>query len=248
MEPAISVGYFRVPKFHRQDIFSNLNTILVSTAATVPWVRGKQTKAYHQTMQSITAFVLVGGKSTRMGRDKAFVDIAGHPLISHVLMKASAITKNVKIVGDPQKFRQFGEVVSDLYLNCGPLAGIHAALASTNTDWNLVLGVDLPFLTANLLHYLVRESQRSKAMVTVPSVGGHLHPLSAVYRREFHTHADRALRSGKNKIDALFPQVRTRVINEKELAAAGFKAHAFRNLNTPEEWAEAKHEFKDEQR
>src|SRR5947209_5486923 len=130
----------------------------------------------------ITAFILVGGKSTRMGTDKAFVNLAGRPLISHALELARAITEETKIVGDPKTFASFGTIVPDIYPARGPLAGIHAALASTATDYNLILGVDLPFLQPDFLKYLVTEAQSSLAVVTVPSANGLLHPLFPFYR------------------------------------------------------------------
>jgi molybdenum cofactor guanylyltransferase len=77
-------------------------------------------------------------------------------------------------------------------------------------------------------------------VVTVPRAGGGLQPLCAVYRRAFADVAERSLREGRNKIDRLFDEVETRVVGEEELSQAGFSGEMFRNLNTPEEWEEAK--------
>ncbi len=194
-------------------------------------------------MEPISVFILAGGKSTRMGSDKAFLELAGKPLISRALQLARTVSSDVKIVGDPETFAAFGPVVSDVYLNRGPLGGIHAALAASSTDWNLVLGVDLPFIKAEFLKYLVSEAQSSGAMVTVPSTSHYFEPLCAVYRAEFRPTAERALSAGKNKIDALFSEVPLRVITEEELTRAGFTPAIFRNLNTPDDWTRAKQEF-----
>src|SRR5437899_1580697 len=94
----------------------------------------------------ITAFVLAGGKSIRMGRDKAFLQLGDRTLLLRALDLASTVAAEVRIVGDATKLAAFGPVVEDVYRERGPLAAIHAALLSTTTELNLMLAVDLPFL------------------------------------------------------------------------------------------------------
>src|SRR5262249_12462932 len=77
---------------------------------------------------SLAAFIVAGGKSTRMGADKAFVVFDGLTLLDRMLDLARSATTDVHIVGDPAKFRDFAPVVEDVYRECGPLGGIHAAL------------------------------------------------------------------------------------------------------------------------
>lgn len=194
-------------------------------------------------MLPITAFILAGGKSARMGSDKAFLELAGRTLLARSLDLARTITPDVRIVGAPEKFSAFGVTVPDIYPGRGPLGGIHAALSNSATDWNLILAVDLPFLDGRFLPYLLTEAQSAQAMVTLPSAAGHLHPLCAVYRKPFGVEAERALAAGRNKVDALFSEAPVRIITEDELTAAGFNASIFRNLNTPEEWEQAKRQF-----
>jgi len=191
----------------------------------------------------ITAFILAGGKSARMGSDKAFLELAGRSLLARSLDLAHAVTPDLRIVGDPKKFAAFGLIVPDIYLGRGPLGGIHAALSNSATDWNMILAVDLPFLEPRFLRYLIAEAQTSDAVVTVPSAAGHLHPLCAVYRKQFCATAERALAEGRNKLDALFSEVPVRTIGEDELAVAGFNASIFRNLNTRDDWEQAKQHF-----
>jgi molybdopterin-guanine dinucleotide biosynthesis protein A len=194
----------------------------------------------HGNEAGVTAFVLAGGKSSRMGSDKAFLTLGEETLLSRALRIAGAVTKKVQIVGDARKFATFGHVVEDVYRGRGPLGGIHAALASSATQWNLMLAVDLPFVGAEFLRYLLVQARESDATVTVPRAGGGLQPLCAAYQRRFAEVAEAALLEGKNKIDALFAKVVTRVIEEDELARAGFSAEMFRNLNTPEELEKAR--------
>jgi molybdopterin-guanine dinucleotide biosynthesis protein A len=187
----------------------------------------------------ITAFVLAGGKSARMGSDKAFLELAGRSLLARALDLARAVTGEVRIVGDPEKFAAFGKVVPDIYPARGPLGGIHAALSFSSTDRNLILAVDLPFIAESFLLYLIAEAQSSDAVITVPSAAGHFHPLCAVYRKAFLPTAERALAEARNKLEALLSEVPVRVISEEQLKAAGFDAEIFRNLNTPEAWQQA---------
>jgi molybdenum cofactor guanylyltransferase len=190
-------------------------------------------------VDDVTAFVLAGGKSTRMGKDKAFLEFKGRILLARALELAAGAGQEVRIVGDPRKFAAFGRVVEDIYRERGPLAGIHAALKSSATELNLMLAVDLPFVQPDFLKYLISVARETKALVTVPRAGDGLQPLCAVYRREFAKVAEQSLAQGKNKIDALFAQVETRIVGPEEFSHAGFSGQMFRNLNTPEEFEKA---------
>jgi len=194
---------------------------------------------YHHGVEPVTGFVLAGGKSSRMGRDKAFLQLKGQTLLSLALEAASAVAASVWIVGSTAKFAAFGPVVEDIYPERGPLAGIHGALASTATDLNLIMAVDLPFLQPNFLQYLISQARESPAVVVVPKTDGGLQPLCAVYRRRFVEVAERSLRAGRNKIDSLFAEVQTRPIEPEELERNGFQQEMFRNLNTEQDWKAA---------
>ena len=188
----------------------------------------------------LTAFILAGGRSARMGTDKAFVVFDGRTLLARALDLARSLTADVCIVGDPAKFASLGSVVEDLFPGCGPLAGIHAALRSSQTDLNLILAVDTPFLTPALLEYLIGRARDSgAAMATVPRTTRGWQPLCAIYRRDFASLAEKGLRAGRYKIDALFAEAQAQVISEVELQSAGFSPDLFSNLNTPEDLAEA---------
>ena len=200
---------------------------------------------YHQrvkdaTRADVTAFVLAGGKSSRMGSDKAFLRIGDETLLANAMKVAGVVAKEVRIVGDTAKFAAFGQVLEDVYRDRGPLGGIHGALSSSMTQLNLMLAVDLPFVIAKFLEYLLLRARESGAMVTLPRTDGGLQPLCGVYRRGFADVAERSLRDGKNKIDPLFKRVETCVIAEDELLRAGFSVEMFRNLNTPEEFERAR--------
>jgi molybdenum cofactor guanylyltransferase len=189
-------------------------------------------------------FLLAGGRSSRMGlnTDKAFLDFGGQTLLERALTVMGAVCEGVTIIGEPAKFAQYESakhrpVVPDIFPGCGPLAGIHAALAHSSAELNLMLAVDMPFVSSGLLAFifLVAEDRGNDAVITVPRCGKGLQPLCAVYRREFSAVAEQALRAGKYKVDAAFSAVSVRVVEESELAAAGFPEQSFFNVNTPQD-------------
>ena len=171
-----------------------------------------------------------------MGRDKAFVTLGGRTFLDRVLEVARAVTDDVRVVGDPAKYAVFAPTLPDMFPACGPLAGIHAALSVSNRELNLILAVDVPFVAAEFLHYLIAcASDSPTSLVTVVRTNQGWQPLCAVYRREFADLAEESIRAGRYKIDALFELGRTRVITAEELHAAGFSEDLFRNLNTLQE-------------
>lgn len=207
--------------------------------------RKADSPVYHHGVDPVTAFVLAGGKSSRMGpnQDKALFKIRKRTLLEHALGLAKASVGNtpgnIWIVGSSKKFAGFGPVVEDFYPGQGPLAGIHAALSASATDLNLIIAVDMPFLEPEFLSYLIGQARDSSAAVVVPRTAKGLQPLAAVYRREFAAVAERALRAGQNKVALAFAEIQTRIIEPEELGKNGFSEELFRNLNTGQEWLKA---------
>ncbi|HVO79806.1 MAG TPA: molybdenum cofactor guanylyltransferase [Terriglobales bacterium] len=194
---------------------------------------------YYHSVGDLTAFILAGGKSTRMGADKAFLQLEGRTLLARALEMTHSVTQEVRVVGSAAKFSSFGNVIEDVYPERGPLGGIHAALRSAASELNLILAVDLPFIEPRFLEYLAAQARETTAAVTVPRAGGGWQPLCAIYRRQFASVAEQSLLQGGNKIDPLFAQVETRVVEATELSKLGFSENMFQNLNSPEEWAAA---------
>lgn len=188
----------------------------------------------------VGAFILAGGKSTRMGTDKAFVTLDGRTLLARALEVARSVAADVRIVGDAAKYAPFAPVVEDVFRDCGPLAGIHAALRSSAAELNFILAVDVPFASRTFLQYLIGRARNApRASVTLARTSEGWQPLCAIYRQQFADVAETALRAGRYKIDVLFDEVQTQVISGDELQSAGFSLRIFRNLNTPDELSDA---------
>lgn len=186
-------------------------------------------------MKDATAFVLAGGKSTRMGADKALLEMDGETLLARSLKKARAVAGRVCIVGAREKFELYGPVIEDVYADRGPLGGIHAALQASTTELNLILAVDMPFVPEAALKFLLEQARSCDAAVVVPRVQGFHQTLCAVYRLEFAVVAEEALRAGQNKIDPLYARTQVRVLEEAELAEVDIVPSMFDNLNTPQD-------------
>jgi molybdenum cofactor guanylyltransferase len=190
--------------------------------------------------QPLTGFVLAGGKSTRMGRDKAALSLDGRTLLETALSAARAVAGEVFILGPAELYGNYGLTIADIFPGCGPLGGIHAALSNTRTQFNLVIAVDTPFLSTGLLQYIVERALASSALVTAPEIDSYPQPLCAVYSQRFLPIAERALRQGDYKITPLFPRDATLLITQAELAGFAFTAEMFENLNTPEDLQRAR--------
>src|ERR1700688_3136296 len=103
-----AVGYFRVAWRAGVDVMVQRKGDL-----------HPQRRLYDRKMKSTAAFILAGGRSSRMGTDKAFLELGGNPLIAHAVGLAREVAAQVKIVGDPEKFSAYGPVVADIYRDRG---------------------------------------------------------------------------------------------------------------------------------
>jgi molybdopterin-guanine dinucleotide biosynthesis protein A len=189
----------------------------------------------------LAAFVLAGGKSSRMGRDKAVLTLNGKTLLQRALSTLRQITHNVSILGSQSIYGDQGApVLEDIIPECGPLSGIHAALTHSKSAFNLIIAVDTPFLSADFLRFLADRAISSRSVVTTPEIAGYTQPLCAVYSHDFLSIAEESLKAGKYKIVPLFPAGRTQTISEREMAQFAFTPEMFDNLNTPEDLERAR--------
>jgi len=189
-------------------------------------------------MSSVAAFVLTGGKSTRMGQDKSALVLGGSTLLDRAIEIARAASGDVRLLGTQAEGTTI-PVIPDRFPGCGPLAGIDAALAVTRAELNFIFSVDTPFVPAAFVRYLVQRARQTDALVTYPRLSSGYQPLCAVYHKQFGAIADAALQRRQYKIDPLFSAISTCIIDDTELRKLGFTDEIFDNLNTPEDWERA---------
>jgi molybdopterin-guanine dinucleotide biosynthesis protein A len=193
--------------------------------------------------RNVTGFVLAGGKSSRMGVNKALLAWNGRTLLEQTMTVLRQVCERVFVLGSQQLYGKFGECLEDVYCDCGPLAGIHVALLNAQTPYILVTAVDTPLISVEFLNYMIHRALGSGAMVTAPRVAGRVQPLCAVFSLQFLSLAEAALRSGKYKVEPTFPPDQTLIIPETETAGIEVTAEMFENLNTPEDLQRARKRF-----
>ena len=182
-------------------------------------------------------FVLVGGASSRMGRDKAHLPIGGGTLLERIACAVSAAAGSVTLVGAPERYAGLGFLLlADTRQGAGPLAGIHTALSASAAAWNLIVACDMPGISAPFLSSLLEAAQASEADCLLPSgPSGLLEPLCAVYHARCAPAIAAALDRGVRKVTDGLAGLRIATLS---VAESGW----FRNVNTPEEWAQYTHE------
>lgn len=175
-------------------------------------------------------WVLVGGRSRRMGTNKAFIEMGGQPLFRRVADEIGKICGTVSLVGDPATYGELGlRVIPDRFPGMGPLAGIEAALNATNVQWNLLVACDMPSLDASTLEELFVAAEGADG--AVPSYGdGRIEQLSAVLHARCHAVILAALEQGVLKVGAVLAQLNLRYVPVSN-------PNSFANLNSPEDLA-----------
>lgn len=183
-----------------------------------------------------SVMILAGGRSSRMGRDKAFLPLDGRPLIERVLERVAPLSDDLLlVVRQPESFRHLPcRVVEDRPGPRGVLTGLYSGLQAARHEWALAVACDMPFLNPRLIRYMAMLTAGHD--VVVPQMGQFWEPLHAFYRRTCLAPMEELLRRGEQKIIAFFPQVRVRVVEEKDLDLLDPERLSFRNVNTPEDW------------
>ncbi len=190
-------------------------------------------------MHRVSGAVLVGGKSRRMGMDKALLTVGGVPIVQRVARALRSVSDDVFLVGrGAEQYPWLGlRGTHDLIPDAGPLGGIHTALRVAGFPYCVIAACDMPFLSPSLLRHMVRMAEGWD--VLVPRVDDHLEPLLAVYSRACLEPIEGMLKSGQLCPLDLYPLVRTRYLESEAIARLDPDFRSFRNLNTPEDLAQA---------
>jgi molybdopterin-guanine dinucleotide biosynthesis protein A len=178
-------------------------------------------------------YVLTGGASTRMGKDKALLHFRGRRLVEWVAQQVEAAAGSVTLVGPVSRYGFLGlPVIEDRHAGCGPLSGIEAALAHSDTEWILVAACDMPNLTAPFLSWILEEAMTGEEDIVMPVGPGGREPLCAAYRSTCLPVAQAALAHKQYKVTEAFRSMRIKLLPVSEQAALA-------NANTPLDWQAA---------
>jgi molybdopterin-guanine dinucleotide biosynthesis protein A len=183
--------------------------------------------------------LLSGGRSGRMGQDKALMPFLGRPLILRILERLSSVSDDVILsTNQPEDYTFLGlPLQPDILPGCGALGGLYSALGAAHHPIVAAVACDMPFTSPDLFTFEAELISETGVDVVIPSAQHGLEPLHAVYRREsclpvIHS----ALQAGNLKIIAWLPEVKVRVVRAEEVARFDPHGLVFWNLNTPDEF------------
>jgi len=160
----------------------------------------------------ISGFILAGGKSSRMGTDKALLVFQEEPLLKHMIKLIEPFCDNIAISGQNSDYSIFGvEMIPDLYSDCGPIAGIYSSLHHSLTNWNLLVSVDVPFVNEELFLFLISNIGEYDCIIPKHTSG--VEPLIGLYHRRTLPVIKEMITSGDYKLTNLLSKLNTRYLN-----------------------------------
>jgi len=193
-------------------------------------------------MLDVEGFILVGGRSSRMGTDKSLMQFDGQTSVERIAAELRSITPRISLAGRSRAgFDPDLRIIPDTHEQWGALGGIHAALGACVADWALIVACDLPFVTRDLCLRLLMLSQQGSPEAVVPiQPDGRPQPLCALYRREpCLLEAEKLIASGEHTPRALLANVKTRWVRSAELIDLPGAENFFFNVNTPDDYEQA---------
>jgi molybdopterin-guanine dinucleotide biosynthesis protein A len=190
------------------------------------------------------AVILAGGQSRRMGRDKLRLPYGNETFLQRAArLYAGCFDKVCLSVGDGERYADAGiERIEDIFRGCGPMAGLHAALAKTGADGIFLLAADLPFANPEAARFLTRRGRGHDACI-IRTDAGHYEPLFGYYAKSMLPRAQKALEAGNYAMAALYEGADVRFVAASELGDL-WRENMLRNINSPEDYEKALAEAK----
>lgn len=191
--------------------------------------------------RNVAGFVLAGGKSSRMGEDKALLPLNGQFLLQRAVRVVGLATgANAVVIGARRDGFADQAFVSDDWPEAGPLGGIATALRVTSADWNFIVACDMPYLTNAWLEFLVDRARASAADVVLAENKGGLEPLCGMYHKRSGDPLRAALERGMRKVTEVLQTLNLDRIQPTEWRAFDASGCLFKNVNSPADYEEAK--------
>ena len=192
---------------------------------------------------NISAVVLAGGLSRRLGRDKAFEPIGNLPLIQRVLSQVSQISRHTIVVAnDKKRETQLSgldgiSISIDKYPDTGSLGGIFTGIHASTTDWTFVVACDMPFLNIKLIRYIMSLKEGYDAVV--PVIDGRPEPIHSIYSKDCLAHIEEKITNNELKITGFFDKISVRYVNESAINELDPDHLSFLNVNNEEDLEKA---------
>lgn len=191
----------------------------------------------------VSAIVLAGGLSRRLGRDKALEPFGGEPLISRVIRRLATLTdETIVVVNSKARATELplptgAKTAVDIYPDSGSLGGIFTGITAASNEWGFVVACDMPFLNTALIKHIL--SLRHNHDAVVPMLQGYPEPTHSAYSKKCLPHIQRRLETGQLRIARFFDEVRVRYVQDDEIDALDSDRLSFFNVNTPDDLARA---------
>jgi molybdopterin-guanine dinucleotide biosynthesis protein A len=196
--------------------------------------------------QQISGYIQAGGGSTRFGSDKALAVFDGKSLLKRTAELLEETCGTVKIVSSSAIYADSGiSILRDAWPGEGPLGGIITAIGETRNHsnepaWSLIVSCDMPFLSREWLDFLCQRALESDAQVVVPESESGLEPLCACWRSDALEIVQVAFHEGVRKVTQGMKCLRREVLDERAWKRFDNDGRLFWNMNTPEDYVEAK--------
>lgn len=184
-------------------------------------------------IDNITGIILAGGRSRRIGKDKAFLPIDNEPMIQKELkIFQQVFSKIIVVTNTPDKYKHFEgiKIITDIIPECGPLGGIYSGLSLSDTEYSFFAACDMPFINKDMVFYII--NQLDGVWAVVPFYGGKTQPLFAAYSKECLLSIEKQLSLKKFAIKEYLKGIIVKFIQENELKDFDNDGRSFVNINT----------------
>ncbi len=188
--------------------------------------------------------ILAGGQSRRMGRNKAFLDWKGRPLIADLIDRFRAVSDDVILIARDLKpfYGLPARLIADPSPPAGPLGGLWSGLLSARYEWVFAMACDMPLVDPYIVEWMFEQRKEVDAVVLVDE-DGRPEPLHALYRVSCLNAIASALARGQRAIVAFYPAVRVRYIPPPVWRSMDPEGRSWRNINTPQDWERLRQEL-----
>jgi molybdopterin-guanine dinucleotide biosynthesis protein A len=195
----------------------------------------RHNKAERQLLEGVTGFILLGGKSSRYGSNKAFVEIEGVRLVDRVARVMKSIFHRIVLLTNTPEEYAFLEtpMVEDLIKGLGPMGGIYTGLMTLSDEAGFFVACDMPFLSESLIRHMV--DVRDDFDIVVPRMDWMLEPLHALYSKKCLPVIHEAIGQDQHQILKCFAELRVRYVDEEELRLWDPELRSFFNINKPQD-------------
>ena len=200
--------------------------------------------------QRVTGIILAGGKSSRLGRDKAWEDVGGQRIIDRVIGALQSSCDEVLIIGDrPERQNELSlpkciQYRSDELKGRGSIGGLYTGLKASDTLWSLVVACDMPFISRELIRFMLSIISKNRCDAIVPVINGRYQPTHALYNSTCIPFIEKNISSGNFRMDSYFDEIYLEEISEDVINSIQGAELSFFNVNTEDDLFTAREQYK----